>query len=105
MEGAFDCIRHMDVERALPHKGVHPASICENLVISRVELIYQEPRCRLPFHMLVVLDKAALKDLICGIRVLDDALREPAARWESEKIGFKMTADYCRLRKVSPFFS
>ena len=32
-------------------------------------------------------------------QVLDYALREPAAQWESEKIGFKLAADYCRLRK------
>ena len=28
VEGAFDCIKHMDVECALLQKGVHPASIC-----------------------------------------------------------------------------
>ena len=32
-------------------------------------------------------------------QVLDYALREPAARWEYKKIGFKMAVDYCRLRK------
>ena len=34
-------------------------------------------------------------------QVLDYALREPAARWESEKNGFKLTADYCRLQEKS----
>ena len=28
VESAFVCIKHMDVERALLEKGVHPASIC-----------------------------------------------------------------------------
>ena len=28
VESAFDCIKHMDVERALLQKGVHLASIC-----------------------------------------------------------------------------
>ena len=28
VEGAFDCIKHADVERALLQKGVHPGSIC-----------------------------------------------------------------------------
>ena len=28
VESAFDCIKHMDVERVLLQKGVHPASIC-----------------------------------------------------------------------------
>ena len=50
--------------------------------------------------MLVVLDKAVfVEDLDMWNQVLDYTLREPAARWESEKIGFKMAADYCILRK------
>ena len=32
-------------------------------------------------------------------QVLDYALREPPARWESEKVGFKLAADHCRLWK------
>ena len=28
VEAAIDCIRHMDIERALLQKGVHPSSIC-----------------------------------------------------------------------------
>ena len=71
VESAFNCIKHMDVERALLQKAVHPASICacsENLVISKVELSYREPQCRLPFRMFVVLGKEVLKDLTCGIK-------------------------------------
>ena len=32
-------------------------------------------------------------------QVLDNALREPAARWESEKIVFTLAADYRKARK------
>ena len=62
----FDCIRHMDVERALLQKGVHLASICALLRIS-CDL---KGRINLPgdFHMLAVLEKAVLKGLTCGIR-------------------------------------
>ena len=31
VEGAFDCIKHDDVERALLQKGVHPESVCSRL--------------------------------------------------------------------------
>ena len=37
-------------------------------MISRVELNYQEPRCRPLFRMLEVLDKEVLKDWTCEIR-------------------------------------
>ena len=31
VEGAFDCIRHEDVEKALLQKGVHPGAVCSLL--------------------------------------------------------------------------
>ena len=31
VEGAFDCIKHDDIERALLQKGVHPESVCSLL--------------------------------------------------------------------------
>ena len=31
VEGAFDCIRHEDVEKALLQKGVHPVAVCSVL--------------------------------------------------------------------------
>ena len=32
-------------------------------------------------------------------QVLDNALREPAGRWEAEDIGFRLATDYCRAQK------
>ena len=63
----------------------------ENLVISREELTYQEPQCRLLFHMLVVLDKEVLMDLTCGIKfwtmhlenqLLAGSLRRLVSHWQ-----------------------
>ena len=71
MEGAFDCIKHNDVERALLQKVFIPnlsALFCATLVISRVELICLALRCPLPFCMLVVLVRVAWKALTCGTR-------------------------------------
>ena len=31
VEGAFDCIRRVDVEKALLQKGVHPEAVCSLL--------------------------------------------------------------------------
>ena len=81
---------------------LHRSVLCsENLVISRVEKTYQEPQSRLPFRMLVVLDKVVLKDLTCGIKfwtlhsenqLLAENLRRLVSNWQpttadSEKEG------------------
>ena len=95
VEGAFDCIRHMDIERALLQKKefiLAPFVPCsENPVISRVELTCLELQCHLLFHMIVVLGKGLSKDQTCGIkywtmlsenRLLDGKLRELASNWQ-----------------------
>ena len=71
VEGAFDGIKHDDVAKALLQKGVHPESVCSLLresSVSKVDLICQVLRCRLPFCMLVVLVREAWKALTCGTR-------------------------------------
>ena len=60
-------------------------------MISRVELICLVPRCRLLFCTLVVLDM--------WNQVLDNALREPAGRWETEGVGFMLARDYRKAQK------
>ena len=58
--GAFDCIKHDDVERALLQKVFVPslsALFCANPVISKIESICLALRCPLLFCMLVVLGK------------------------------------------------
>ena len=32
-------------------------------------------------------------------QVLDNALREPAGRWETEGVGFMLARDYCKAKK------
>ena len=61
VEGAFDGIKHDDVEKALLQKGVHPESVCS--LLRGVGL-----RCRLPFCMLTTLVRVAWKALTCGTR-------------------------------------
>ena len=107
VEGAFACIRHMDIERALLQKGVHPSSICALLREScdlkgRINLPGAPMSSPFPYA------RGARQGSVEGPdmwnQVLDNALREPAARWESEKNGLKLAADYCRLRKKSPHY-
>ena len=71
VEGAFDGIKHDDVEKALLQKGVHPESVCSLLRESsdlkgRINLLGAQ--CRLLFCMLVVLGREAWKVLTSGIR-------------------------------------
>ena len=104
VEGAFDCIKHMDVERALLRKGLHPGSICALLREScdlkgRINL----PGAPMssPFPYVRGARQGSVEGPDMWNQVLDNALREPAARLESEKIGFKLATDYRRLRKKS----
>ena len=71
VEGAFDGIKHDDVEKALLQKVfiLNPSALfCANFVISRVELICLVLHCRLLSCMLVVLGREAWQALTCGIR-------------------------------------
>ena len=71
---------------------------CVNFVISRVELICLVLQCRLLSGVL-----GARQGSVAGPdmwnQVLDNALREPAGRWESEGIGFMLAKDYRKARK------
>ena len=83
VEGAFDCIKHMDIERALLQKGVHPGSICALLREScdlkgRINLPGAPMSSPFPY------DRGARQGSVEGPdmwnQVLDNAFREPAAR-------------------------
>ena len=89
---AFDCIKHMDVERALLQKGVHPASICALLREScdlkgRINL----PGAPMssPFPYVRGTRQGSVEGPDMWNQVLDNALREPAARLESQIIGLR----------------
>ena len=86
VESAFDCIKHMDVERALLQKGVHPASICallrESCDIKRRINLPGAPMSS-PFPYARGARQGSVEGPYMWNQVLDYALREPAARWES----------------------
>ena len=91
VEGAFDGIRHEDVTQALLQKGVHPGTVCSFLR----EPFDLQGRISLPgahcFSWFSVCSghspgQCGGPDL-CN-QVLDNALREPASRWETEESAF-----------------
>ena len=101
VESVFGCIRHMDVECALLQKGVHLASICALLREScdlKGRIYLPGAPMSSPFPYARGARQGSVEGLDMWNQVLDYALREPAARWEYEKIGFKMAVGYCRLR-------
>ena len=88
---AFDCIKHDDVETALLQKGVHPESVC-SLLRESCDL---KGRLNLPGAPMAPAFLYAR-----GAReVLDNTLREPAGRWESEGIGFMLAKDCRKAQK------
>ena len=100
--GAFDCIKHDDVERALLQKGVRPESVCSLLRQSR-DLegrfnLLGAPMCPAFLYVHGAL-QGSLESLDMCNQVLDTALREPAGRWESEGIGFRPATDYRKAQK------
>ena len=106
VEGAFDSIRHMDIERALLQKGVRPSSICALLREScdlkgRINLPGAPMSSPFPY------DRGARQGSVEGPdmwnQVLDNALREPAARSEAEGIGFKLATEYRRKKNRRTF--
>ena len=102
VESVFGCIRHMDVECVVLQKGVHLASICALLREScdlKGRIKFTKSPDLSPFPYARGARQGSVEWLDMWNQVLDYALREPAARWEYEKIGFKMAVENCRLRK------
>ena len=89
VEGAFDCIKHGVVERALLQKGVHPESVC-SLLWESCDLKGRIHLRGAPMSTAFLYARGARQGSVEGpdvwIQVLDNALREPAGRWESEGI-------------------
>ena len=102
VEGAFDCIKHDDVERGLLQKGVHPKSVC-SLLRESCDLKGRNNLPDTPMSPAFLYARGARQGSVDGPdmrnQVLDNALREPAARWESEGIGFRLATDYCKAQK------
>ena len=93
VEGACDGIQHENVTQALLRKGVHPGAVC-SLLRESVDL---RGRSSLPGAP-VSPEFQHARGTRQG-KVLDNALREPAARWEAEGIGFRVETDNRRAQK------
>ena len=107
VEGAFDCIKHDDVERALLQKGVHPQAVC-SLLRESCDLKGRINLLGAPISPDFLYARGARQGSVEGPdmwkQVLDNALREPAGRWESEGIGFMLAKDYRKSPKEAPRF-
>ena len=99
VEGAFDCTKHDDVERALLQKGVHPESVY-SLLRESCDL---NGRITLLGSPAFLYARGARQGSVEGPamwnQVLDNALRGPAACWESEGFGFRLATDYRKAQK------
>ena len=102
VEGAFDCIKHDDVERALLQTGVHPESVC-SLLRESCDLKGRIKLPGAPMSPAFLYARGARQGSVEGPdmwnQVLDNALREPSGRWESEGIGFMLAKDYRKAQK------
>ena len=103
VEGAFDGIKHDDVEKVLLQKGVHPESVC-SLLRESSDL---KGRIKLPFAPMspaFLYARGARQGSVEGPdmwnQVLDNALREPAGRWKTEGVGFMLSRDYRKAQKM-----
>ena len=102
VEGAFDGIKHDDVEKALLHTGVHPGSVC-SLLRESSDLKGRIKLLGAPMSPAFLYARGARQGSVEGPdmwnQVLDNALHEPAGRWESEGIGFMLAKDYRKAHK------
>ena len=102
VEGAFDGIKHDDVEKAVLQKGVHPESVC-SLLRESSDLKGRINLPGAPMSPAFLYAPGARQGSVEGPdmwnQVLDNALREPAARWETEGIGFMLDKDYRKVQK------
>ena len=98
----FDCVKHDDVEKALLQKGVHPQSVC-SLLRESCDLKGRNNLPGAPMSPDFLYARGTRQVSVEGPdvwnHVLDNALREPAACWESEGIGFRLATDHRKAQK------
>ena len=97
VEGAFEGIKHDDVEKALLQKDVHPKSVF-SLLRESSDL---KGRINLPGAPMSPAFQYARQGSVerpdMWNQVLDNALRELAGRLETEGVGFMLAARICSL--------
>ena len=98
VEGAFDGIKHDDVEKALLQKGVHPE--CANPVISNLPGAPMSPA----FLYARGARQGSKEGPDMWNQVLDNALREPAGRWGNGGNGFHACQRLPQSPKEAPWF-
>ena len=95
--------KHDDVEKALLQKGVHPESVC-SLFRESSDLKGRINLLGAPMSPTFLYARGARQGSVEGPdmwnQVLDNALREPASRWESEGIGFMLAKDYRKAKSA-----
>ena len=88
VEGAFDGIRHEDVEKPFLQKGVHPEAV-SSLLRESCDLKGRISLPSAPISPDFLYARGARQVSVEGPdmwnQVLDNALREPAARWENQQ--------------------
>ena len=102
VEGAFDGIKHDDVAKALLQKGVHPESVC-SLLRESSDLKGRINLPGAPMSPASLYARGARQGTVEGPdmwnQVLDNALLEPAGRWEMEGVGFMLARDNRKAKK------
>ena len=102
VEGAFDGIKHDDVEEALLQKGVHPESVC-SLLRESSDLKGRLNLLGAPMSHAFLYARGAHQGSVespdMWNQVSDNARREPAGRRETEGVGFMLARDYCKAQK------
>ena len=83
-------------------EGIHPGAVC-SLLRESCDLKGRISLPGAPISPVFLYACGARQGSVEGPdmwnQVLDNALREPAARWESEGIGFRLATDYRKAQK------
>ena len=94
--------KHDDVAKAFLQKGVHPESVC-SLLRESSDLKGRINFPGAPMSPAFLYARGARQGSVEGPdmwnQVLDNALREPASRWESEGIVFMLGKDHRKAKK------
>ena len=92
----------MNFEKALLQKGVHPESVC-SLLRESSDLKGRINLPGAPMSPAFLYARGARQGSVEGPdmwnQVLDNALREPAGRWETEGVGFMLARDFRKAQK------
>ena len=102
VEGAFDGIGHEDVNTCSLAEGRtswNGLLISALFLISRAGSAYRVPLVSSEFLNARVTRQGSVEGSDLWNQVLDNSLREPASRWKTDGIGFRLATDYRRALK------